>query len=780
MKKNLNARFASFAEAVIRFRIPVLILFIILAAISVSGILKLRVTVSIDSFFLPDDPLVAQRDRYESIFSNNDFIGLLIEADDVFEPEIIQLIHDLGNRIEEEVPYVSSITSIPATSPALLGGKSFHFENGLLTDKREDIEKLRERFDRRRSLRSVLYSKDYSQAWLLVRLEEYPEVWESSEEPPMYAGGKMMDVVGEFQGGDYRIYPTGIPVMAFRKSNEMMEDLGRILLIAGIAALICILVLIRTPMGVAGSLLVMAGSLAAVFGSLGRLGITADTTFMLVPMLLTIAVTVGYTIHVTNFFKREFRRTGKRREAVIYAFSETGWPVLFTAFTTIVSLMSFMFVAIYPIRWVGAVSSASILFVYLFIMLFFCALLSFGPDREPEPESENSGGDEVFERIGMFFVDRGRIFIPLSAILLIICVYGAGLLEVNLNTNRMMGTKLPHSRDQIYISGTEIGVIMSYDIALLFSGKDQALTLDTLNRLDALAEFIGESGLIKGTRGISESLKEFNLIRFGDTQGQYRLPPTDAGLRGLVNLYSRIEGNDLSAWLNDDRTALRLTVQVNELSSSELKTHVDEVKTELVRLFPEEDYPGIEILVTGGVIQTAAMNQYVTRGLVISLGTALAAIALILMTAFRSVKLGLIAMIPNIAPVVAAGGLMGFCGIQLEFVTMTIAPMLLGLAVDDTIHLVTHLKTVFTRTGSYDTALSQTFRAVGKSIIQTTFILSVTFFIFVFSRVQSMVNMGIFTMIGIISALAADIIITPVLIKWTRPFGSALPPKEKK
>ena len=128
-------------------------------------------------------------------------------------------------------------------------------------------------------------------------------------------------------------------------------------------------------------------------------------------------------------------------------------------------------------------------------------------------------------------------------------------------------------------------------------------------------------------------------------------------------------------------------------------------------------------------------------------------------------------MIPNVAPVIVAGGLMGFLGIELEFVTMTIAPMLLGLAVDDTIHLVTHVKTTFLKTQSYDKALSETFRAVGKSIIQTTLILSITFFIFIFSRVQSMVNMGVFTMIGIISALAADIVITPVLIKWTKAFG---------
>ncbi|MDC7225698.1 MAG: MMPL family transporter [Spirochaetales bacterium] len=763
--------FAALAAFVIRIRVVVVILFAALMAFSIFGIMQLRTTTSIDSFFLQDDPLVAKRDQFESIFQNNDFIGILVEADDVFAPEVIQTMHDLNNEIIERVPYVSSITSIPTTVPALLGGASFHFENDILTDDEAALEDLRSRFDKRRSMRSVLYSKDYKQAWILVNLQEYPQVWESNEEPPMYTGHKMMEIIEEFQNDNIDITPTGVPVLAFRKAKEMMEDLTRVILIAGIAALICIIFLIRTPMGVAGSMIIMAGSILTVFGALGGLGITADTTFMLVPMLLTIAITVGYTVHVTNFFKRHLKKTENRKEAVIMAFRETGWPILFTAFTTIIALISFVFVPIFPIRWVGIVSSISIFCVYIYIMIFYCALLSFGPkEYTARDEKRNRDNDAAFEKIGNFFVRNGKIFVPLSAVILIILSLGMLRLDVNLNTNKMMGTKLPHSRDQIYISRTEIGVIMSYDIALVFEDKNQVLTSETLGKLDELSDFIKEYTLIKDTRGINESLKEFNLIRFMDAEGQYRLPQSDAGIRGLVNFYSRIEGNDLDSWLSEDHTSLRLNVKVIEMSSSELADHIVKVENEIGRIFSEDEYPGIKVLVTGGVVQMATMNQYVTKGLVQSVGAALIAIIVILMLAFRSFKLGLIGIIPNIAPVIAAGGLMGYLNVPLEFVTMTVAPMLLGLSVDNTIHLITHIETVYNRTGSYDIALPETFRAVGKSVIQTTIILCITFFIFSFSRVQSMVNMGLLTMVGIIAALAADLIITPVLIKWTKPF----------
>ncbi|MDC7125540.1 MAG: MMPL family transporter, partial [Spirochaetales bacterium] len=434
------------------------------------------------------------------------------------------------------------------------------------------------------------------------------------------------------------------------------------------------------------------------------------------------------------------------------------------------------FVPIYPIKWVGLVSSAGIFCVYILIMFFFCAILSFGTDTKPEKIISDKNNDDFYERMGNFFTRNGKKTIPIATLIIAISIFGATKVYVNLNTNKMMGTKLPHTKDQLHISQTEIGFTYSYDVAILFKDKNQALNIETMEKIDELSEFIEAYPFIKNVRGITGSLKEFNRIMNNDIESQYKLPETNAKLRGLVNLYSRMQGSDLSSWLNKDKTGLRITVQVTEFSSADLSKHVAEVENEIEQLFPETQYPGREVLLSGSVIQTAAMNQYVTKGLIVSVGTALAAIALILIIAFRSIKLGLIAMIPNITPVILVGGIMGFAGIELEFVTMTIAPMLLGLAVDDTIHLITHIKTVFTRSGSYKTALSETFRAVGKSVVQTTFILSVTFFIFIFSRVHSMVNMGLLTMVGVITALAADLIITPVLVKWTKPFGKEKTP----
>ena len=143
-----------------------------------------------------------------------------------------------------------------------------------------------------------------------------------------------------------------------------------------------------------------------------------------------------------------------------------------------------------------------------------------------------------------------------------------------------------------------------------------------------------------------------------------------------------------------------------------------------------------------------------------------------MMIVFGSVKLGLIGMIPNIAPVIAAGGIMGYMGVPLEFVTITIAPMVLGLAVDNTIHIINNAKLEFYHNEDYHEAILLTFTSIGKPASKAAFILCSTFIAFLFSKVNNLINMGIYMVIAMAFALASDLYITPLLIKIFKPFGN--------
>ena len=137
--------------------------------------------------------------------------------------------------------------------------------------------------------------------------------------------------------------------------------------------------------------------------------------------------------------------------------------------------------------------------------------------------------------------------------------------------------------------------------------------------------------------------------------------------------------------------------------------------------------------------------------------------------------MGLIGLIPNIMPIITTGAIMGYFHVPLDMVTMALMPMVLGIAVDDTIHFTNHTKYLFEKEGSYDKAIVGSFYSIGKTLAMTTIILSVTFLMYMASKIDAFLRLGILAAVGLFSALIADYLMTPVLIYITKPFG-----KEKK
>jgi hypothetical protein len=169
--------------------------------------------------------------------------------------------------------------------------------------------------------------------------------------------------------------------------------------------------------------------------------------------------------------------------------------------------------------------------------------------------------------------------------------------------------------------------------------------------------------------------------------------------------------------------------------------------------------------------QFMKMIFYIIHGQVISFCIAFAVITVILMVVFGSVKTGLIGLIPNITPALVIGGILGFSGIPLDSSTVIIMPMILGLAVDDTIHFINHGKLEFMRTGKYRPSITKTFGTVGVALFFTTLILSAVFLVYMTSEVKTYFNIGLLAIAGMVSALLADYLVTPGMFKYFRIFG---------
>lgn len=754
-------------------QIPRLRGFIILAAIlltvlSVPGVFQLDITVDIADFFLEDDPVIRNQEKFRQQFGNNDFIGVLVESKDIFSRETLELIKLVGERLREEVPLADELISLTELTLDQTGELPLHFDGTTLVSTKEEVERIRVSYSQNRSLQGVLFTRDHRQAWILLKLDSYPSTaeWAGETTPLFSVGRKAYETVLSIDSGEARLLATGVPVYAYRKNAEMMEDLVRVLVIGSIVTLILSILILRSVQVVTGTLSVILFSVLCVFGVLGRMGISTDSAFIAVPILLTMGVSIGYTVHVFRFFSIRFQHTGNRKEAVAVALLETGRPILFTAFTTIAALVSFLFVEIRPIQWVGITSASCILVVFLASMLLFPAVLSMGRDRKISSAASPRAG--AFEPVLLRFsdwVDRyGRIIIPIFLTAVAVVSYGLTKLDIDLDAEKIMGTKLPHMQDFVLVSRSEIAVNDSLDLVLSMP-PDSFRKIEILKSLEALEHRLKTLPLVKKTDSLADIVREINFVMHTRDPAYDMVPDNTNSLQNLYSLTEDFLPEKLREWVSRDYSETRVFIQLSDFSSREIEGVIAEVNRLVEELFPD----GTNHYMSGSTYQMATMNQYVTRGLIRSILTALLMITLLMVAVFKSLKLALPAMIPNIFPVMVAGGIMGFAGIPLEFVTMTVAPMIMGLAVDNTIHLVYHIKRSLQKGWNYTDSIRYTFVNVGTPITDTTVILCLTFLVFTVSRVNSVINMGLITCFGLMAAYLADIFVTPVLIRWMKP-----------
>ena len=278
-------------------------------------------------------------------------------------------------------------------------------------------------------------------------------------------------------------------------------------------------------------------------------------------------------------------------------------------------------------------------------------------------------------------------------------------------------------------------------------------------------KYLGSLSLTKISGGkprvssVTDILKEMNRALNEGQEDFYAVPKDEYVLAQLLELSSIEMAKDFSESMDDEFRTVALNIDMAYYDTEEATENVALIYQKMDELFPEA-----HCCILGDMIEYAEMSSRMVRGELKSFGFSFIVIAIMLVIAFASLRTGLIAMIPNVAPVFLVAAAMGFFKYPLDFSTMTIMPIILGIAVDDTIHLTTHLKYGLEKYGSYKASMEAAFREIGKSMFMTTFILCSIFAVYMFSPLHYLFVIGLLSVIGLSGALLADYTITPALL----------------
>ena len=775
--ERINNFFGRYAERLLRVRWWTLAAFVVVIALSVVGMGHMVKETSFDDYFIEDDPMLVKTEEFKSHFGNDYYVGVLTQCDNHFTKEHLTTLRALSNELQDSLSYADKVTSLTDIEFMVGSDEGMTIEQIVPDEIPDDgtaaMDSIRARAYSKPHVARKLISENGDLSWIMVKLRAFPKdsVWkqQGSVAPDIITGEEVERIIKKAEYASLNPRGAGMPYVTHCKTEYIGKEMGRLM---GIAILICIVVMLimtRSWRGIVAPLLSVVGGLFITYGIAGYTQMYVDSTVLMIPTILSFAVAIAYNIHIFSYFRGRMRIHGKRRKAIVETLTEIGWSVFFCGFTTLVSLLSFLVIPIRPMHCIGIVSSMSVLFVLLTSLVITPLLLSFGKDKRPvegfTEESDTRWSKMMVNLSDVVLRNPKKIGVTFIVIAAFLCV-GLWKIEAAFDIERTMGISVPYVKEVVDVGRSELGSLYSYDLIVELPNDDQAKEPDQLKRLDKLQQEVAGYELTKRTTSILDILKDLNQTLNDGDSAFYRIPDTEEEVAQMMVLYENAGGTESEYWIDYDYRRLRLMVEISDFNSAQVEREMAQIQDDAQKLFPEA-----KITVVGNIPQFVTMMQYLVRGQMLSFVISILIIGIILMIAFQSIRVGLIGLVPNMMPAIFVGGYMGWMGIPLDMMTATLLPMMLGMAVDDTIHFINHSKLEFDRTQHYRTAIRRTFRVVGVAILITSIITSAVFASFCTSACTMCVNFGLMAIIGILSALAADLFVTPILVNKCKAFG---------
>ena len=778
--EKINRKFRQTAEWILRHRLLVTGLFALLVAFSFVGTKRIVMKTSFDDYFVSDDPMLLKTDEFKSIFGNDYYVAVLVKNKDVFSKRSLTLIRELSNELKDSLSYADKVTSLTDLEFAVGTEEGMTIEQIVpeqIPSDAASLKEIRRKAYSKPYLSKKLVSKDGTMTWIMVKLRPFPadSVWKKTSDiaPDMVTGKEAGRIITKAKYAELSPNAAGMPYMSYEKFVYLKGEMGRLFAIAFLVSIVVMLIVTRSLRGVIAPLVTSVCALVIGFGIIGWTGLYIDMSTAMIAVILTFACSIAYNIHLYNFFKTRFVETGRRKASITDAVGETGWGVLLSGLTTIAAMMTFLAMSIVPMKAIGLNTSLCLLSVLLTCLVVTPVLLSLGRDRKPHANMSHSFEGYVgdhFERFGGFVIRNHRRIVVVSLVLTLFCGIGLFFIEPAFDVEKTMGRKVEYVKKFLDLCDTELGSMYSYDLMITLPHADDAKKPENLKRLDQLATITEGYLLTKRHDSVTDIIKDMNCTLNGGKQQFYCIPDDADMVAQLLLLYENAGGTESEYWMDYDYRRLRLQVEIKNYNSNEAEKEMDALQAEARRLFPQA-----HISMVGNIPQFTVMQQYVERGQMWSMLLSVLVIGMILVLVFSSWKVGLVGMIPNLAPAVIVGGMMGWLDYPLDMMTASLIPMILGIAVDDTIHFINHSHVAYDRCGDYGNAIRSTFRTEGLAIVMSTVVVSATFAGFMSSNATQMVNWGILAVAGMVSALLADLFLTPILFKYLRVFG-----KEKK
>lgn len=753
-----------YAQWVIRWRWLVLLATLLMTVAAAMGASKLGFTNDYRVFFSSRNPELTAFEKFQNVYTNTDVILFAVkpkEASDefgVFTNDALAVIKELTEE-SWKIPY-----SIRVDSPTNFQHTEATEDDLVVADlvkepgslDRDALLKARSVALSEPSLEKRLVSEDAKTAGVLVTLQL------PGEDPNevLYSVNHAEELVQRIteENPNLEIVVSGIAPLSASFPRASMQDMQNLIPLMYLALIVTMGIFLRSVSGTIATVLVVGMSAVFAMGSGGWLGVQLTPPSAMAPtIILTIAI--ADCVHILVSMFQQMRRGMGKRDALVESLRLNTEPVFLTSLTTVIGFLSLNFSDSPPFGDLGNLSAIGVAAAWFYAMTFLPALLAILPMRV---KPVDDGKLQFMDRLANFVVGRRKALIwQVGAVILVLLAF-IPTIELDDRFVEYFDYSVPIRGDTDFVTENLTG---PYQIEFSISAEDTGGVADPayLSHLENFANWLREQPAVMHVNSYTDVMKRLNKSMHADDESWYKLPDNREMAAQYLLLYemSLPYGLDLNSQINVDKSATRLTATIDSIGT----THQRELKDRAETWLKQNTPPYMHATATGTTVMFAYISERNIKSMLSGTVIAFLLISASLMVALRSIRLGLISIVPNLVPAGIAFGIWGITVGEMGLAASVITATSLGLIVDATVHILSKYNRARREKG-YDAeaAVRYSFSTVGLALWVTTAILVAGFAVLAFSSFKINAEMGLLTAIAIAAAIFVDFFLLPPLL----------------
>lgn len=559
------------------------------------------------------------------------------------------------------------------------------------------------------------------------------------------------------------VYISGMPYVRTLNSQNIQDEMMFFVFGAlGVTALIFFF-FFRSFRATFITLTVVTIGVIWAFGIIGWLGYEVSILTALIPPLI-IVIGVPNAVFLIHKYQQEIKNHGNQARSLQRVITKIGNATLMTNLTTASGFATFIFTKSKVLNEFGIIASINIMAIFVLSLLIIPIIYSFLPvPKEKHLKHLEKKWINNIVNWMISTVKNKQIAIYITTfILVIVSIIGVYMIRVSGSLIEDMPKEKDFYKD-IKFFEKEFGGIMALEVLIDTKKPKGVMKLSTLKRMDKIEEEFDEIEELSPMLSVLNLVKYSKQAFYNGNPKFFQIPTT--GEKNQILAYvknSKTNKNMLTTFVDSTGRYARMTTYMKDVGTDKMDEIEARLAVKVKKHFPEKNY---DITLTGKALVFLKGTTYLVKNLAVSLGIAIVLIALFMAWMFRSFKMILISLIPNILPLLLTAGLMGYLGVPIKPSTILVFSIAFGISVDDTIHfLAKYRQELKVNNWKVRKSVYGALKETGVSMFYTSIVLFFGFLIFMFSSFGGTIALGGLVSITLLFAMVSNLILLPALL----------------